>query len=88
MTERLDPVRPSDEQAAAMIASLTPEAYAAFRAVRPLIGTNSNRFVAALVEAACVTAMAAGCDPVDFARGVKVIWDDRAAEFFGTGRVN
>lgn len=88
MTERLDQARPSDEQAAAMIASLSPEAYAAWRAVCPMIGTDGNRFIAALVEAACVTALAAGCDPVDFAQGVKVIWDDRAAEFFGIGRVN
>jgi hypothetical protein len=73
--------RPSDEEAAAMIASLSPEALAAWRAVLPMIGEDSSKFISALVEAACVTAMAAGCEPEDFAKGVKVIWDDRAREF-------
>lgn len=65
--------RPSDEHAAAMIASLSPEAYAAWEAVVPLIGRDSGKFIASLVEAACVTALASGCDPEDFARGVKTI---------------
>lgn len=76
--------RPTDQQAAAMIASMNPDALAAWEAVLPMIGENSNRFVAALVEAACVTAMAAGVTPENFAKGVKAIWDDRAAEFSGT----
>lgn len=75
---------PSEEEAAAMVASLTPEARAAWDAVMPLIGTDSHRFIAALVEAACVTALAAGCDSEDFAHGVKTIWDDRTRAFFGT----
>ena len=80
--------RPSNDQAAAMIASLSPEAYAAWEAVVPLIGTDSGKFIASLVEAACVTALAAGCDPADFASGVKAIWDDRAREFSGVSRIN
>jgi len=79
---------PSDEQAVAMIASLSPEAHAAWSAVVPMIGTNSGKFIAALVEAACVTAMAAGCQPEAFARGVKAVWDDRAQEFSGAGIIH
>jgi hypothetical protein len=75
--------RPTDEQAAAMIASMNPEAYAAWQAVLPMIGEDSNKFVAALVEAACVTAIVAGVTPENFAKGVKAIWDDRAVEFSG-----
>lgn len=80
--------RPSDKQATAMIASLSPEAYAAWEAVVPMIGTDSRLFIASLVEAACVTALAAGCDPEDFARGVKTIWDDRVREFSRGGQVH
>lgn len=78
--------RPTDSEAARMIASMTPEAREAFRAVVPMIGNDSNKLVATLVEASCVVAMAAGCEPEDFARGVKAIWDDRAREFSGVGR--
>lgn len=80
--------RPTDARAAAMIASLTPEAYAAWKAVMPMIGTDSGKFIAALVEAACVTALAAGCEPEDFARGVKAMWDNRVREFSGGSRIN
>ena len=69
-----------------MIASMTPEARAAFRAVVPAIGNDSSKLIAALVEASCVVAMAAGCEPEAFAKGVKTIWDDRAREFSGVGR--
>lgn len=75
--------RPTHAEAARMVASMNDNALAAFRAVVPLIGTDSNALLAALVEAACVTALAAGCEPDDFARAVKAIWDDRAREFSG-----
>ncbi|TDE33184.1 hypothetical protein [Antarcticimicrobium sediminis] len=73
--------RPTDDEAAAMIASLSPEARAAWDAVMPLIGDDSNRFIASLIEAACVTAIASGCDPAAFSAGVKTIWDDRTQAF-------
>lgn len=72
---------PTDEEAAAMVASLSPEALAAWQAVLPMIGEDSSKFIGALVEAACVTALAAGCDPEVFSKGVKTIWDDRALAF-------
>ena len=72
---------PTDDEAVEMIASLTPEARAAWDAVAPMIGEDGNRFIAALVEAACVTAMAGGVTSDVFARGVETIWDDRAQAF-------
>jgi len=80
--------RPTEEQAAAMVGSLSPEAYAAFKAIVPMIGTDSGRLVTALIEASCVTAMAAGIGAQQFTDAVIKMWNDRAREFSGGGRVN
>lgn len=73
--------RLTEDEAAAMVSSLSPEASAAWYAVMPMIGDDSNKFIGALIEAACVTAMAARCDRAAFEAGIASIWDDRAEAF-------
>ncbi|MGY6705888.1 hypothetical protein [Roseinatronobacter sp.] len=86
VTCRLDG-KPTNLEASRRIASLSPEARAAFSAVVAITGNNTSQLIGAMVEAACVVALSAGCEPDYFARGVKTIWDDRAREFSSTSGV-
>ena len=75
--------KPTDEEASVMVSTLDDAAYAAFKAVIPICGTDSNAILNNLVDAAIVVGMAAGVSQEDFAAGVKANWDRRALALSG-----